>query len=166
VQVSVPGPFRLIVTSLLSVPTTVPPESSTLTAGCGLSGRFCAAPPGDGVNASCAGPPAVPMVKLVLETQGSDPSDAVRVYVPAVSTEQPLKCATPFTSATVSPLVHVNCAPPGPPVSAMVTEPVSVVTASPLMFSTVTTGCVERTFPGPAPPGSDVNASCVAMLNS
>jgi hypothetical protein len=48
------------------------------------------------------------MVKLVLETQGSDPSDAVSVYVPAVSTEHPLKLATPFVSATVSPLAQVS----------------------------------------------------------
>src|SRR6185437_1352460 len=106
----------------LSVPTTLPPESSTLTTGCGLSGAFRAALPGDGVNASCAGDPTEPTVKLVLVDHGSEPSDAVSVYVPAVSTEQPPKVATPFTSATVSPLVHVRFAPVGPPVRVIVTD--------------------------------------------
>ena len=154
-----PGVVIASVTELVSLVTTFPTASSTLTTGCVPN----AVPPveSDGcvVKASCAAGPTEIVIGL-LTSAVNRPSDAVNVYVPATSIEQPANVATPATAVSGF-VVHVRFAPPGV-VSASVTELVSSVMVLPPASCTLTTGWVANGSPPSAPTGCVVNATRAA----
>src|SRR3954469_21085299 len=87
------------VTALALVVTVLPAASWTVTTGCVPNATVLAAPLGWVVNTTLAAGPGV-MVKEVLTAGVNVPSVAVSVYVPALSTLQPAKVATPATAVT------------------------------------------------------------------
>src|SRR5262249_48505009 len=106
---------------------------------------------------AAAGPAAMSNVALVAAV--SVPDVAVRVYPEAaLSSETPLKVATPATACTACGLLNV--APPRPPPTA--TFPIDATAAPPAPCASCATTPIAIAAPATALDGAVVYTSCVA----
>ena len=166
VSVLPPGlvPMARLIQSVLPVPEvmTLPPASSTLTAGDGLIGDAAAVVVGCVVKTSLAGGPMETAIDVLTGFVRPAVFVVFRVYVPARLRLHPAKVATP---ATVVTGLVVQVKVPGPAFTANVTARcVPVVTTLPSASSMETTGCCVKAVPPVAVAlGSVVKASCVAV---
>jgi hypothetical protein len=149
------------------VRTTLPPASSTLTAGEGVIEAPAAVVLGWTVKATLAAVPAETVIE-VLVADVSPVAAAVNVYVPVRLRLQPANVATPDEAASG---FVVQLSVPGPLATDRVTEAELVVTTLLFASSMETTGCCEKAVPPVAVElGSVVKITCVAvpgvMLNA
>src|ERR1035437_4245942 len=161
VQPSAPGagpPFLASTTLELSVVTTLPLASSTLTAGwVPKLVPSITLPTGCVVKASLLAAPTLMTTLPDAPVAVSAPSVADRVYVPAAATPviwQPVKAATPATAAMFRPprLLQLKVPAPGPVFLTRATVLVSPVTTLLLTSSTETVGMVPKLTASETPP--------------
>ena len=103
-----------------------------------------------------AAPALITMLPVVAGV--SDPSVALKVYVPTVVSLRLLNVATPFTAVAVSVLPAAK--PPGPLCTAIVTVELFDITIFPLASSMVTLSALNW-VPAVPEEGVVVNATCV-----